>query len=178
MDKQIQKLTGAYWKGRETAQAITVGSTFKSAAAAAQDAGYTGDDDAAMERRSFSIAHRGSTSLDIRGQFGPRVEIQGYSFIESPIEYRFCRNDKPICDWRQGDNEFHDLQRGALSWWMERGTGFLYNDPNPAHQPGHVTFGLSPIGLTIETCGLVGNPSVWIELRPGTYPETGHCGGD
>jgi hypothetical protein len=125
----------------------------------------------------ISIPHNGATSIDIRGQFGPRVEIQGYNFIEPPIEYRFCRNGKPICDWRPGYTDFHDLQRGPLPRWWERGTDFLYEDPDPPHQQGHVTFGLSPVGLFIETRGLAGTPSVWIELRPGTYPEAGSCCG-
>ncbi len=118
----------------------------------------------------------GVFSLDIREKVSPRVEIEGYCFFEPPVEYRFCRDGAPICDWRPGDTEFHDLQRGQLSWWMERGTGFLYEDK--PQQTDHVTFGLSPAGLTLETRGLIGNPSFLINLRPGTFPETTCSGGE
>jgi hypothetical protein len=118
----------------------------------------------------------GSTSIDLREQFGPRVELQGFSFGEPPIEFRFCRRGHPICDWRRGDSEYHDLQRGSLTTWHERGTGFAYTDP--AQDTDHVTFGLSPDGLTLETRGLLGAPSVLIDLRPGSYPESGTCGGN
>jgi len=116
----------------------------------------------------------GITLLDLRGLFGPRVELEGFSFGEPPIEYRFCRHGRPICDWRRGDAEFHDLQRVRLTTWHERGTGFAYTDP--PQETDHVTFGLSPDGLTLETRGLLGNPSVLIYLRPGTFPESGTCG--
>lgn len=124
----------------------------------------------------LSAAANGVLSLNIREKVGPRVEIQGYYFFEPPIEYRFCRDDAPICDWRPGDTEYHDLQRGQLSWWMERGTGFLYEDK--PQKTDHVTFGLSPVGLTLETRGLIGNPSILIYLRPGTFPETTCSGGE
>ncbi len=56
----------------------------------------------------------GILSLDLREQFGLRVEFEAYNFIMPPIEYRFCRDSEPICKWRRGDTEFHDLQRTHL----------------------------------------------------------------
>jgi hypothetical protein len=116
----------------------------------------------------LSLPAHGSTPLVL-----PRCELEGFCFPEPPLEYRILRNGRPICDWRDGDSEFHDLQRNNLTAWHERGTSFPYDDP--PQLTNHVTFGLSPNGLTVETRGLIGNPSMLIWLRPGSYSEAGSC---
>ena len=124
----------------------------------------------------FQPPASGTMSLDLRSQFGPRVELEMFNFIETPEEFRLCRDGKPICGWRPGDRELHDLQRTHLPVWRERNTGFEYSDP--PQETDHVTFGLSPVGLTLETNGLIGTPRMIVNLRPGTFPESSCSGGD
>ena len=117
----------------------------------------------------------GVLSLDLRDKYGPRVEFEAFSFVSGPpAEFRFCRNGHPICAWYPGDRLFHDLQRSRLTTWRERDGVVLYTDPPQPTK--HITFGLSPNGLAIETRGRTVSPLLHVWHRPGTFSETGSRG--
>ena len=96
-------------------------------------------------------------SLKLGSQFGPRVEADAIHYMNgAPIEWRITPDD-----WRPGIRKgagkymdtFHDLQRPVKGG----------------------TRGISIADATLETYG-IGSATVLINLRPGTYPETGQCG--
>jgi hypothetical protein len=71
--------------------------------------------------------------LTFKGPYGSIVdlrrdgEIQGYEFVEPPIEYRFLRAGSPISDWTSPLPGFISLLRPATSMplsrrevWMQR----------------------------------------------------------
>lgn len=123
---------------------------------------------------TFHPPAMGVLSLDVRNEYGPRVELEAFTFVnDPPAEFRFCRDGIPLCDWNPGDRDFHDLQRNRLETWTERDGEIRYTDPP---QPtDHVTFGLSPRGLTLETRSLIGSPLLLVWLRQGTFSESGSC---
>jgi hypothetical protein len=97
-------------------------------------------------------------ALKLGERFGPRVEAECIHFLnDAPIEWRITPDD-----WRSGERLgvgqylkfFHDLQRPVL---------------------GNGTRGISIADATLETFG-IGVATVLINLRLGTYPETGTCG--
>ncbi len=82
--------------------------------------------------------------LTFKGPYGSIVdlrrdgEIQGYEFIEPPIEYRFLRARSPISDWTSPVPGFISLLRPVII--------------NATVQ----TRGLDATNLAIETRGLAG----------------------
>jgi hypothetical protein len=82
--------------------------------------------------------------LTFKGPYGSIVdlrrdgEIQGYEFVEPPIEYRFLRAGSPISDWTSPVPGFVSLLRPAII--------------DAAVQ----TRGLDAKDLAIETRGLAG----------------------
>ena len=82
--------------------------------------------------------------LTFKGPYGSIVdlgrdgEIQGYEFVEPPIEYRFLRAGSPISDWTSPVPGFISLLRPVTI--------------NAAVQ----TRGLDAKNLVIETRGLAG----------------------
>jgi hypothetical protein len=82
--------------------------------------------------------------LTFKGKYGSIVdlgrdgEIQGYEFVEPPIEYRFLRAGSPISDWTSPVPGFISLLRPVIV--------------DAAVQ----TRGLDAQNLAIETRGLAG----------------------
>jgi hypothetical protein len=82
--------------------------------------------------------------LTFKGPYGSIVdlrrdgEIQGYEFVEPPIEYRFLRAGSPISDWTSPVPGFISLLRPVII--------------NAAVQ----TRGLDAKNVAIETRGLTG----------------------
>jgi hypothetical protein len=82
--------------------------------------------------------------LTFKGPYGSVVdlrrdgEIQGYEFVEPPIEYRFLRAGSPISDWTSPVPGFISLLQPVII--------------NAAAQ----TRGLDATNLAIETRGLAG----------------------
>jgi hypothetical protein len=82
--------------------------------------------------------------LTFKGAYGSAIdlhrygEIQGYEFVEPPIEYRFLRAGSPISDWTSPVPGFISLLRPVII--------------NAAVQ----TRGLDAKNVAIETRGLTG----------------------
>jgi hypothetical protein len=82
--------------------------------------------------------------LTFRGLYGATVdlngsgEIQGYEFLQPPIEYRFVRAGSPICDWMSPEPRYISLLRPVRT------------------KDTACTRGLDRKDLTIETRGLAG----------------------
>jgi hypothetical protein len=81
---------------------------------------------------TFKGAHGSTVDLDRDG------EIQGYEFVEPPIEYRFLRAGSPISDWASPVPGFICLLRPVIIDAAVR------------------TRGLDAKHLAIETHGLAG----------------------
>jgi hypothetical protein len=52
----------------------------------------------------------GAISLDLRGQFGDRVELQCFQFVIPPVEFRLVRNGMPLQEWQPANPDMYDLQ--------------------------------------------------------------------
>jgi hypothetical protein len=82
--------------------------------------------------------------LTFKGPYGSIVdlhragEIQGYEFVEPPIEYRFLRGGSPISDWTSPVPGFISLLRPVIVDAVVQ------------------TRGLDAKNLAIETWGLAG----------------------
>jgi hypothetical protein len=82
--------------------------------------------------------------LIFKGVYGSTIdlhrdgEIQGYEFIEPPIEYRFIRAGVPVCDWKSPESGFVSLLLPVVVEGAVR------------------TRGLDAWRLAIETRGLAG----------------------
>lgn len=124
--------------------------------------------------QEFSGPYGSTISLDLTEKLGEEVELEMFCFLQPPVEYRLCRDGQPICDWRDGEDRHHDLQRNALTTWRERESGAPYTDP--PHRTDHRTFGVLSKGLTMESTGLCGTMRLMVWVRQGTYPEAGSCG--
>lgn len=83
--------------------------------------------------------------LIFKGQYGSTIdlhregELQGYEFLEPPIEYRFVRAGVPISEWAPAVPAYISLLRPVVT------------DSKVA------TKGLDATNLGIETRGLAGN---------------------
>jgi len=98
-------------------------------------------------------------ALKLGERFGSRVEVDCIHFLNgAPIEWRITPDD-----WRPGIRSgvgkyiatIHDLQRPVIGG----------------------TRGISVADTTLETYG-IGTATVILNLRPGTFPETGCHGGE
>lgn len=82
--------------------------------------------------------------LTFKGAYGSTIdldrdgEIQGYEFVEPPIEYRFLRAGSPISDWTSPVPGFASLLRPVIV------------------EAAVQTRGLDAKNLAIETRGLAG----------------------
>ena len=91
-------------------------------------------------------------SLDLREQFGERVEIDCFHFIVPPIEFRLVRNGAPLQDWQAGSTEMYDLQHPARAKeWSRDGHRFV---DDLQHRDDVMTCGVLSKELAIETTGL------------------------
>lgn len=77
-------------------------------------------------------------------------EIEGYQFINPPVEFRLLRTGRPITEWGPCDTDYHSLLRPVVANETLR------------------TRGLEASGLGIETRGLCGNFILLIWRREGT----------
>jgi hypothetical protein len=66
-------------------------------------------------------------------------EIQGYEFVDPPVEYRFLRDHEPVSDWLSPVTGFISLVRPVVT------------------DEGVRTRGLDATNLVLETRGLVGH---------------------
>lgn len=91
--------------------------------------------------------------LTYHGTYGDSVslnmdgELEGFEFIEPPIDFRVVRDGSPITEWERCDSEYHTLLRPRLGG----------------------TCGLSAQGLTIQTRGLCGRFTLLVWRREGTF---------
>jgi hypothetical protein len=94
--------------------------------------------------------------FELEAKWGPRVELEAIEFLNgAPIDWRIGNDPvRPGLHTGRGIPGFHDLQR-------------------PIRTGG--TRGLPAASLDLETRG-IGDATLLVWLRPGTYPETGHCG--
>jgi hypothetical protein len=96
--------------------------------------------------------------FELEAKWGPRVELEAIEFLNgAPIDWRIG-NDPIVPGLRTHCHPmmrgFHDLQR-------------------PIRTGG--TRGLPASNLELETRG-IGDATLLVWLRPGTYPESGACG--
>jgi hypothetical protein len=95
--------------------------------------------------------------VEYQGVYGAVVridesgELEGYQFINPPIEFRFLRMGCPFTEWEQCDADYHSLLRPVVTNETLR------------------TRGLSASGLGIETRGLCGNFILLTWRREGTF---------
>jgi hypothetical protein len=57
---------------------------------------------------SFSAPSGSTLSLDLREQFGERVEIECFHFIIPPVEFRLVRNSNALQEWQPENTEMYD----------------------------------------------------------------------
>jgi hypothetical protein len=109
----------------------------------------------------------GSTiSLDLRKQFGDRVELECFQFLIPPPEFRLVRNGKPLQDWQTANTDLYNLQHGpGVTQWTRDGHLFI-NDLD--HRRDVMTCGLLSLDLTMETRGLALDFILLVWLREGT----------
>ena len=95
----------------------------------------------------------GSTiSLDLRKQFGDRVELDGFQFLIPPVEFRLVRNDRPLQEWQASNTDTYDLQHGpGVEQWTRNGHSFI-NDLD--HRSDVMACGILSRDLVMETRGL------------------------
>jgi hypothetical protein len=95
--------------------------------------------------------------FELEAQWGPRVELEAIEFINgAPIDWKL--GDDPL---KEGLHAGHPATRG-------------YHDlQRPVRTGG--TRGLPAARLNLETRG-IGDATVLVWLREGTFPVTGVCG--
>jgi hypothetical protein len=103
--------------------------------------------------------------IEYRGTYGSTVdielagELEGYGFINPPIEFRVLRSRVPISGWQDCDAVYHSLLRPVIV--------------NAALR----TRGLEAAGLSFETRGLGGEFVLLVWRREGTFSSPpGPCG--
>ena len=95
--------------------------------------------------------------FELEAEWGPHVELEAIEFMNgAPIDWRL--GNDPV---RAGVHAGHPTMRG------------FHDLQGPMRFGG--TRGLPAASLELETRG-IGDATVLVWLRPGTYPETGHCG--
>jgi hypothetical protein len=106
---------------------------------------------------SYHVTFGVPIHLELAEQWGPSVELEALEFLAgAPIDWQL--GDDPIRPGLHAGHPamrgFHDLQRAGLSGG---------------------TRGIPAASLDLETRG-IGDATLLVWLRPGTYPETGKCG--
>lgn len=72
-------------------------------------------------------------SLDLRKQFGDRVELDCFQFVIPPVEFRLIRDGRPLQEWQAGNSDMYDLQHGpGVGQWVRDGHWF-FNDLDHRH---------------------------------------------
>lgn len=110
----------------------------------------------------------GSTiSLDLRKQFGDRVELDCFQFVIPPVEFRLVRNSRPLQEWQAANTDMYDLQHGpGVRQWARDYHRFI-NDL--VHRHDVVTCGLLSQNLAMETRGLGFDFLLLVWLRESTW---------
>lgn len=91
--------------------------------------------------------------LTYQGNYGAAVwldmegELEGFQFVNPPIEFRLIRDGSPFTEWQVCDTEYHTPQRPRVGG----------------------TCGLEAKGLAIETRGLCRRFTLLIWRRDGTF---------
>jgi hypothetical protein len=110
----------------------------------------------------------GSTiSLDLRKQFGDRVELDCFQFVIPPVEFRLVRLGRPLQEWQKGNSDMYDLQHppGVRQW--VRDSHWFVNDLD--HWRDVMTCGLLSQNLAMETRGLGFDFLLLVWLRENTW---------
>ena len=111
-----------------------------------------------------------SASLDFTKQFGESVELQCFSFVTPPIEFRLVRGNTALQEWQAGNTETYDLQHGpGVEDWSRRGHLFV-NDLHHRHDV--MTCGVLSKNLVMETRGLAWEFVLHVWLRETTIRST------
>ena len=118
--------------------------------------------------------HDGSRiSLDLREQFGERVELEMFEFSEPPIQFRLLQDGSPLLKWQSGNTEFWHLAHPARgTWWQQGNSEFSGYKP---HRSDVATCGVLSRGVELECGVLCGRYLLFVWLREGTYPTKGSC---
>jgi hypothetical protein len=110
----------------------------------------------------------GSTiSLDLRKQFGNRVELDCFQFVIPPVEFRLVRDGRPLQEWQEGNSDMYDLQHGPGVEQWARDSHWFVNDLDHRHDV--MTCGLLSQNLAMETRGLGFDFLLLVWLRESTW---------
>lgn len=114
----------------------------------------------------FSAPSGVTISLDLRKQFGERVELEFFQFVTPPIEFRLVRSGKPLQEWQTGNSELYDLQHcpGVKRWAQD--DHWFTNDFD--HRYDVMTSGILSRDLRMQTRGLGFPFALLIWLRENT----------
>lgn len=110
----------------------------------------------------------GSTiSLDLRKQFGDRVELDCFQFVIPPVEFRLVRGGRPFQEWQERNSDMYDLQHGPGVGQWARDSHWFVNDLD--HRRDVMTCGLLSQNLAMETRGLGFDFLLLVWLRESTW---------
>jgi hypothetical protein len=112
----------------------------------------------------------GTISLDLRWQFGDRVELQCFQFVIPPVEFRLVRNGMPLQEWQPANTDMYDLQHGPGVKQWARDDHWFINDLD--HRQNVMTCGLLSQNVMMETRGLGFDFLLLVWLRDGTWHAT------
>src|SRR5215467_786306 len=105
--------------------------------------------------RSLSAPYDATISLDLREQYGDRVE------------FRLIRNSRPLQEWQAANTDMYDLQHGPGVRQWARDDHWFINDL--VHRHDVMTCGLLSQNVVMETRGLGFNFLLLVWLREGTW---------
>lgn len=116
---------------------------------------------------SLSALSGSIISLDLRKEFGERVELAFFQFVVPPIEFRLVRNQRPLQIWQSANTDVYDLQHCPRVKRWERDSHWFINDLD--HRPDVRTCGVRSEDLGMQTRGLGLNCVLLVWLREGTF---------
>jgi hypothetical protein len=113
-------------------------------------------------------------SRDLRKQLGDSVELQCFSFVTPPLDFRLMRGDVPLQTWQAGNTDMYDLQHcpGVNEW--DRDDHCFANDLD--HRQDVLTCGVLSKDLIMETRGLGFHFVLLIWPREGTVRRDSSLG--
>ena len=116
---------------------------------------------------SLTSTFGGTLSLDLRKQFGQRVELDCFQFVIPPVEFRLVRDSRPLQEWQPANTEMYDLQHGPGVGQWARDDHWFINDLDHRHDV--LTCGLLSQDLMMEFRGLGFDFLLLVWLRDGTW---------
>lgn len=116
---------------------------------------------------SLTSPFGGTLSLDLRKQFGQRVELDCFQFVIPPVEFRLVRDNRPLQEWQPANTDMYDLQHGPGVGQWARDDHWFINDLD--HRPDVLTCGLLCRNVMMETRGLGFDFLLLVWLRDGTW---------